>query len=437
MQRKRLYAAALAVWLVILCVPVQAAEIPTYNTTEELAYHLVLSEQAGSRSLTYNGVDPAVKLGDNSVLIQIANMVLPINLKQISYIQSRGTYTLKWNTVETDKMRSDAAAVAESAVKSVIRPEMSVREKYRALHDWLAGHCSYAQNAAYDGQLAWNALVDRRSVCNGYAKAFMLLCETAGLPCLVVMGEADNGNNGYVPHAWNMVAADSQWLFIDVTWDDPISKSADNLRDTYFLLTYEQMAVDHKAEALDKGKTPDKSILQIATLFCPDRVDAADILFDMGLIAGTGTGYALTSITKRSEAAALFSRLLGIDKTYDAATYPMPFSDVDTWAVPFVAVLYKNGYTAGIGGGLFGSNNPITLAMYASQLLWALDYDIEYAQATEKAVEYGLLTSEEVTAIQTRGFLRGDMFMLSHRSLGKRVHSSTQTLGEKLGYASV
>lgn len=435
---KRLSALMLAISLIVFTVPARAAaNIPVYATVEELAYAMSLLESSGTHTLTYEGVNPTTKLNGNPVLIQVLNMALWTNLKQLSYSQSSrgGAYTLSWSVEDPAAYRTAAEAEAKSAVKSIIHDGMTIRDKYKALHDWLVRRCGYDVNAEYAGQLAWNALVGKRSVCNGYAKAYKLLCETAGLPCMVVMGTADNGEDGYVPHAWNMVPVDGQWRFVDVTWDDPITIKSDNLRYTYFLVTYEQLSADHKPDTLNQGQKADKSLLRLATLFSPDRVDSAEALLALKLIDGTGSGFALTRPVMRVEGATLFTRLMGIASSYNAAIHPLPFSDVADWAVPYVAVLYYNGYTSGIGGGLFGSTDSITLDMYATQLLWALGYSgFVYTQASVKAVEYGLLAQEEVDAIKIRGFLRGDLFMLSQRSLGQRLNNNTETLGRKLGF---
>ncbi|MCL2510176.1 MAG: hypothetical protein FWF07_03760 [Methanomassiliicoccaceae archaeon] len=56
------------------------------------------------------------------------------------------------------------------------------------------------------------------AVCDGYSKAFLLLCEKEGFDCVVVMGTAlPNLEN----HAWNYVKMDDgNWYGIDVTWND-------------------------------------------------------------------------------------------------------------------------------------------------------------------------------------------------------------------------
>lgn len=64
-------------------------------------------------------------------------------------------------------------------------------------------------------------------VCESYARAFKVLCDRSGIPCVLVDGYARNaltaaGEN----HMWNYVKLDGAWYAVDVTWNDPISSKA-------------------------------------------------------------------------------------------------------------------------------------------------------------------------------------------------------------------
>lgn len=52
-------------------------------------------------------------------------------------------------------------------------------------------------------------------VCESYAKAFKVLCDKAGIPCILVDGIAGGA------HMWNYVQLDDSWYAVDVTWNDP------------------------------------------------------------------------------------------------------------------------------------------------------------------------------------------------------------------------
>ena len=56
---------------------------------------------------------------------------------------------------------------------------------------------------------------DRGPVCEGYARAFKVLCNKVGIPCVLVDGDAGG------PHMWNYVQLDGAWYGVDVTWNDP------------------------------------------------------------------------------------------------------------------------------------------------------------------------------------------------------------------------
>lgn len=58
-------------------------------------------------------------------------------------------------------------------------------------------------------------------VCEGYARAFKVLCDSAEIPCVLVDGNAINSSNKGEAHMWNYVKVDDSWYGVDVTWDDP------------------------------------------------------------------------------------------------------------------------------------------------------------------------------------------------------------------------
>ncbi len=92
------------------------------------------------------------------------------------------------------------------------------------VHDWLTEHNVYNVDAARRGSAAgylpWTPLAaltdETQPVCEGYARAFKLLCGELGYPCVYVAGYAIG------PHAWNMVQVGGQWYAVDVTFDDPV-----------------------------------------------------------------------------------------------------------------------------------------------------------------------------------------------------------------------
>ena len=74
-----------------------------------------------------------------------------------------------------------------------------------------------------DSYRAYGALIKKRAVCSGYAKAFDLLAKSCGLLTNIVTGTAINSQNLDGPHAWNQICFDNEWYNVDVAWEDPFT----------------------------------------------------------------------------------------------------------------------------------------------------------------------------------------------------------------------
>ena len=94
--------------------------------------------------------------------------------------------------------------------------EKSDYEKVKAIHDYICKNVSYDYehlgNPSYKTQYtAYGALIDHKSVCQGYATLFYRMCLEAGIDARIISGTADNGD-GTGNHAWNIVRVVSETL---------------------------------------------------------------------------------------------------------------------------------------------------------------------------------------------------------------------------------
>ena len=98
------------------------------------------------------------------------------------------------------------------------------------VHDWLTGHNVYNSDAAALGDrskthLPWTPLSalsdDLSPVCEGYARAFKLVCDQLGYPCLYVVGIGVLEDGSMGRHSWNQVMVANKWYGVDCTFDDP------------------------------------------------------------------------------------------------------------------------------------------------------------------------------------------------------------------------
>ncbi|MBQ0083243.1 MAG: hypothetical protein KBS52_00545 [Clostridiales bacterium] len=141
---------------------------------------------------------------------------------------------------------------------------LSAFEKEVYFHDYLCDSIDYSQSTNFC-HTVYGALVEGKSVCEGYSKAMQLLLNFSDINCITVRGE---DNDGY-SHMWNKLELAGEWYALDVTWDDPIN--TDKISYAFFNLTDKQMGETH---VTDKNYTPDtlpKRFVNLEYNFClPD-----------------------------------------------------------------------------------------------------------------------------------------------------------------------
>ncbi len=166
-----------------------------------------------------------------------------------SYRHAEGpnTFRLIPNYLFTPSGRSSVGRALEGRVERITKlamREANPEKRELILHDALAGYVSYRDGAGYYPATAAAALLECEALCEGYSKAFALLCRRSGIPCAVVRGFA--GGEG---HAWNLVELGGEPRMVDVTWDGgqtgPLRRFMGLSSRRYFNLTPEKMSRDH------------------------------------------------------------------------------------------------------------------------------------------------------------------------------------------------
>lgn len=118
-------------------------------------------------------------------------------------------------------------------------------------HDYIVDNCEYDYEAAESDEIednassAYGALIEGKAICEGYARAFQLLCNELGIECVNIFG-TDDGEN----HMWNGVKIEGDWYQVDVTWDDTEDEQKNISQYLYFNLDDEKMYKDHQASEL-------------------------------------------------------------------------------------------------------------------------------------------------------------------------------------------
>lgn len=114
----------------------------------------------------------------------------------------------------------------------VTTPDMSDIEKVKALHDWICDNTKYADSTIpLEYHTDASILLNNETVCEGYAKALNLLCNSVGIETYYVHSS---------DHAWNIVKLGGHYFHIDTTWDD-----GDNPTTEWFLKSDSEMTDSH------------------------------------------------------------------------------------------------------------------------------------------------------------------------------------------------
>ena len=160
---------------------------------------------------------------------------------ELSYNRATCKGTVKYEQTVYFVLKSDSTDVRESVYTngSYIRNDIAERqnsitlittavdgktdyEKIKYFNNYLTVNNGYNANIDTAYPQAWECIsalqglgAQKAPVCEGYARAFKVLCDAEDIPCVLVSGYSGG------PHMWNNVCLDGQWYAVDVTWNDP------------------------------------------------------------------------------------------------------------------------------------------------------------------------------------------------------------------------
>ena len=126
----------------------------------------------------------------------------------------------------------------------------NIIDDIKLVHDYLIDNIEYdttlSNSNIYD---IYGALINKKCVCEGYARALKYILDDMNIPCILVIGRATNSEGKTENHAWNYVMIDNKWYGVDTTWDDPVviggGSQTYESRYKYFLKTSDVFDKDH------------------------------------------------------------------------------------------------------------------------------------------------------------------------------------------------
>lgn len=170
----------------------------------------------------------------NQVLLStINNMVSPYNsYKKIYFrVTSYGKITMRIDKLYSNDEINMIEEKMNGFISENITEEMNVVDKIRSFHDYLINNSVYDKDSAAliesGGNASFNSshkatgpLIYGKSLCSGYSDAMKIYLDKIGVT---------NYKVSNTRHIWNLVYVNDSWFHLDLTWDDPITSTGDNI----------------------------------------------------------------------------------------------------------------------------------------------------------------------------------------------------------------
>ena len=145
----------------------------------------------------------------------------------------------------------EASKQVENIRKSILSKRTGNTYKdIKMVHDYLVDTIEYDTSIS-EGNIynIYGALINKKCVCEGYAKALKYILDGLNIKSVLVAGKGNNSEGKTENHAWNYVELENKWYAIDSTWDDPVVIGGGNVSDSskyrYFLKGEDEFKKDH------------------------------------------------------------------------------------------------------------------------------------------------------------------------------------------------
>ena len=127
-------------------------------------------------------------------------------------------------------------------IKENINSSMSEREKIKVFHDYIINNTKYDNNYHIDTNKndypaspynAYGVLFENKAICGGYSDVMAIYLDKIGIKNYRIASNV---------HMWNYVYIDNNWYHLDLTWDDPVTNTGEDiLIYDFFLINNEQL----------------------------------------------------------------------------------------------------------------------------------------------------------------------------------------------------
>lgn len=135
---------------------------------------------------------------------------------QYLYDDKTGTLKFKYNFTKekADFFKGEIENVVKDDFQIDYVKSLSEIERLVYVYKWIANRTTYNEYSSFN-QTIYSVLVNRNSVCTGYAKTAQYLLNLVGIGSELVFGKFHSDKSEHGRHGWNIVKINNKWYHID------------------------------------------------------------------------------------------------------------------------------------------------------------------------------------------------------------------------------
>ena len=172
---------------------------------------------------------------NQELLSHINNFVHPYN--GFNHIETQydslGKISIHVDKSYTKEEINEISKKVDEIANQLINENDSQINNIKKIHDYIINQSIYDSDRSdynittYKSDIAYGPLIQGYGICGGYTDAMQLFLEKLNIKNYKISSKQ---------HVWNAVYINNQWLHLDLTWDDPVTSTGENILDHNFFL---------------------------------------------------------------------------------------------------------------------------------------------------------------------------------------------------------
>ena len=189
--------------------------------------------------------DVKLVLSDDAFLSNINNFVSAYNTYSTLNItiNSLGKINIIINKYYDEATINVINNKVDELISELITDDMSDYDKIKTIHDYIINNTIYDKEkekylntdviTQYNSNLAYGPLFEGYGICSGYSDLMSIFLDKLNIPNYRISND---------DHVWNLVYVDGKWLHMDLTWDDPVTNTGEQILNyDYFLIATDEL----------------------------------------------------------------------------------------------------------------------------------------------------------------------------------------------------